>query len=116
GQRSHERPGAAPDNHLPYCCLCLDIASSKLDIASSKEDTVVFCTELRESSMRRRWVGFEVEAVSGFRRRGDGDGNLRGTLEEIAAEPVHRVSESEYATRDAAPLDLHRLDNRAEDP
>ena len=42
---------------------------------ASEEDAVAFGAELGEVGVGRRWVGFEVEAVSGFRRRGGGNSN-----------------------------------------
>src|SRR2546422_5268780 len=81
---------------------------------ASEEDAVAFGAELGEVGVGRRWVGFEVEAVSGFRRRGGGNSDSRRTLEEIAAELVRRVAESEHAAGDATPLDFHRLDDGVE--
>ena len=39
--------------------------------ASPEEDPILFTAELRELGMCRGWIGFEVEAVSGFPRRRD---------------------------------------------
>jgi hypothetical protein len=80
---------------------------SCLAIASLEEDAVVLGAELREVRVRRRWIGFEMEAVSSFLRRCDGDSDGRRTLEEVAPEFVRRVAESDYVTCDAAPLDSH---------
>src|SRR5262245_54855923 len=85
-------------------------------IMASEEDTILFGSKLREVGHRLRWIGFEVEAVPGFRRRGDGDRNRGRTLEEVAAELVRRVAESSEALGNAAPLDFQRVDDGVEDP
>lgn len=81
---------------------------------ASEEDAVVFGAELREVRVCRRGIGFEVKTVSGFLRRGGGDGNRRRALEEVASEFVRRVAESGDAPSHPAPLDFHRVDNGAE--
>ena len=55
-------------------------------MASLEEDAIVFGAELREVGHDRRGIGFEVEAVSGFRRRRGGDRNRCRVLEEVTAE------------------------------
>jgi len=42
---------------------------------ASKKTPLRSVPKLGEVGVGRRWVGFEVEAVSGFRRRGGGNGN-----------------------------------------
>src|SRR5713101_55635 len=81
-----------------------------------EENAAAFGAELREVGVRLRRVGFEVEAVPGFLRRGGRDGNRCRALEEVAAEFVRHVFESEDAPGHSAPFDFHRVDNGAEDP
>src|SRR5256885_6946536 len=49
-------------------------------------------------------------------RRPGGDGDRRRTREEVAAEFVRRVAESEDAPGHAAPFNFHGVDNGAENP
>lgn len=83
---------------------------------ASEEHAVVLGAELREVGVCGRRVGFEVEAVPCFLGRSGGDGNRRGALEEVAAEPVRRIAESQHAPGHAAPFDCHRIDNGTENP
>jgi len=84
--------------------------------ASGEEDAVLFPADLREVGFRSRWIGFEVEAVSGFRRRRGRNRNPGWTLEEVASELVRLVAESPEAPGDAAPVDPQRVDDRAKNP
>jgi hypothetical protein len=86
------------------------------DLSASEELAVVLGAELREVGVRRGRVGYEMEAVSGILRRGGRDGNRCRTLEEVAAEFVHRVAEFEDASGHSAPFDFHRVDDGAENP
>ena len=76
----------------------------------------MFPAELREVCFCCRWVGFEVETVSGTLRGCGRNGNRRRTLEEVPAELIRRVAESEHAPGNPAPSDFQRVDDGAEDP
>src|SRR6266852_5838277 len=92
--------GGRPDDQPAADLLsCLAMAS--------EEDAVVFSAELREVGVCRRWIGFEVEAMSGFRWRRDGDSNGRQTLKKVTAEFVRGVTEANMTFCHAAPLDFH---------
>jgi len=80
-----------------------------------EEHAVVFGAELRQVRSCRG-IGFEVEAVSGILRRPGGDGDRRRTREEVAAEFVRRVAESEDTPGHDAPFNFHGVDNGAENP
>src|SRR5260370_38972629 len=118
---THSRCGlAAPRRAEHRSPLAVSITlrhpSVRRSLGASEEHAVVLDAELREFGACRRWVGLEVEAVSGILRRGGRDGDRRRTLEEVTAEFVRRVAESEDPPSHSAPFDFHRVDDGTEDP
>jgi len=72
--------------------------------------------ELGEVGCGRRRIGFEVEAVPGIRWRRGLDCDFGGALVEVAPEFAGRVTESQNAAGYTAPIDPHRINDRAENP